>query len=111
MFNGVKSGVNTHLDSRIGSRMDAALDSPSVALVHSRIKLLLGQLRRVGSMGGQDLHPFSPVAYLSAYLLSDLPGSVNLLHLLPGMAAGHTDSGIRVGNPGNSDKSLLRRQL
>ena len=48
MFYGIKSGVNAHLDPRIGSRMHSAFDSPSMTFIHRRVELFLGQLRRMG---------------------------------------------------------------
>ena len=111
MFYGIKSGVNAHLDPRIGSRMHSAFDSPSMTFIHRRVELFLGQLRRMGPVRRQYLHPFRPVTDLLTDLLTYLPGTVYLLHLFPGMPSGHTDPRIRVSNPRNSDKSLLSGEL
>ena len=96
MLNGVKSGVNTHLDPRIGSCMYAALDASSVAFVNCRVQLFLRQFRNMGTVSGQHFHPFRAVTHLLADLFSYFPWSVHFFHFVPCMAAGHADTGRHI---------------
>ena len=107
----VKSRIDTHLDTGIRPRMNAALDASSVALVNCRVKLFLRKLRNMGAVCRKDLHPVRPVAHLPADLLSDLPRAVHFFCLIPCMPACHTHPCIRMGDLRHDDKSLLRRQL
>ena len=107
MFDRVKSGINTHLDPRIGSGMHATLDSSSVAFIHRRIQFFLGKLRIRFAVGGQDLHPFRTIANLLTDFFTDCPRTVRFLDFIPGMSARHADSGIRMHDSRDHDKSLL----
>ena len=111
MFNRIKACINAHLNSRIRSCMYSTLDSSSVAFVYCCVQFFLRKFRYMGTMRGKHFHPLRTVTHLFADLFSHFPRTIYLFHFLPGMSAGHTDSGIRMCNLRNCDKSLFCSQL